>query len=156
MGNKIKTTAEALEASALPDAYSVQVSDSGETVAQNQSLPKAVAQKAVADKSAAEWAYERMVLYIQEFEKQLDSDHEVGMGFAGGDVGTLKIQGMGYFAPDMITFYGTDPDGAKTQLVQHVNQLNVMLVAAPKENLEEEPSRIGFKLAIQLDEKAKA
>lgn len=42
------------------------------------------------------------------------------MGYRGGDVGTLRIQGMGYFAPDLITFYGEDPNGAKTQLVQHV------------------------------------
>jgi len=156
MDNKIKTTAEALEASALPQAFSVHVSDCGETVAQNQPLPSALALKAIEDKSPAEWAYERMVLYIQEFEKKLDGDHEVGMGFAGGDVGTLKIQGMGYFAPDLITFYGTDPSGAKTQLVQHVNQLNVMLVAAPKEDGTVEPSRIGFKLATQLDETANA
>ena len=76
------------------------------------------------------------------------------MGFAGGDVGTLRIQGMGYFAPDLITFYGQDPGGAKTQLVQHVSQLNVMLVAAPKEEASAEPSRIGFKLAAELSEKA--
>ena len=75
------------------------------------------------------------------------------MGFAGGDVGTLRIHGMGYFSPDMITFYGEDPGGAKTQLVQHVSQLNVMLVSAPKVDAEAEPQRIGFRLARKLDEK---
>ena len=154
MDNKIKTTAEAYEASALPKAYSVQVNADGETITENQPLPTGAVQKSIEEKSPAEWAYERMVLYIQEFEKQLDGDHEVGMGFTGGDVGTLRIQGMGYFAPDLITFYGTDPGGAKTQLVQHVTQLNVMLVAAPKEVADSAPTRIGFKLAIQLDEKA--
>ena len=60
---------------------------------------------------------------------------------------------MGYFAPDLITFYGADPMGAKMQLVQHVSQLNVMLVAADKEDKAAEPNRIGFKLANGLNKK---
>ena len=118
--------------------------------AENLPLPAKVAQKSPEQKSPAEWAYERLVLYIQKFEETLDVDHEVGMGFAGSDAGMLHIQGMGFFAPDMITFYGADPSGAKTQLVQHVSQLNVMLKAAPKIN--EEPARIGFQMREKLEE----
>ncbi len=154
MGDEIKTAAEAAEAAVLPEAYAVHVNADGEPVAQNQALPASIKQIPFEQKSPAEWAYERIVLYIQEFEKQLDGDHEVGMGFAGGDVGTLRIQGMGYFAPDLITFYGVDPDGAKMQLVQHVSQLSVMLVASAKEDAASAPSRIGFKLAAKLEEKA--
>ena len=88
-----------------------------------------------------------MILYIQNFEEQLDNEHEVAMGFTGGDAGVLKIEGMGFFDPDIVTFYGSDPAGGKTQLVQHVSQLNVMLRALPKEVEAEEPNRIGFKLA---------
>ena len=98
-------------------------------------------------KSPAEWAYERLTLYIKNFEEQLDNEHEVAMGFTGGDAGVLKIEGMGFFDPDIVTFYGSDPAGGKTQLVQHVSQLNVMLRALPKEVETEEPNRIGFKLA---------
>ena len=76
------------------------------------------------------------------------------MGLTGGDVGTLRIRGMGYFAPDLITFYGEDPSGRKTQLIQHVSQLNVMLVSSPKLDEAEEPNRIGFKLATELDSPA--
>ena len=155
MAEEIKTTAEAIEEAALTEAYAVHVNADGVPVAENQQLPASVAQKPLAQKSPAEWAYERIVLYIRTFEEQLDSDHEVGMGFAGGDVGILRIQGMGYFAPDLITFFGVDPSGSKMQLVQHVTQLNVMLVAAVKENKEGAPSRIGFKLAEKLDEEAK-
>ncbi|MDG1084553.1 MAG: DUF6173 family protein [Planktotalea sp.] len=103
--------------------------------------------KPVKAKSPAEWAYERLILYIQNFEEQLDNEHEVAMGFTGGDAGVLKIEGMGFFDPDIVTFYGSDPAGGKTQLVQHVSQLNVMLRALPKEVETEEPNRIGFKLA---------
>ena len=84
------------------------------------------------------------------FEEQLDADHEVGMGFAGGDMGMLHIQGVGFFDPDIVTFYGVDGAGAKTQLIQHVSQLSVMLKAAPK--VQETAARIGFELAAKLGE----
>ena len=80
MDNKIATSAEALEA----DASAIKA----------QKIPK----------SAALWAYERLILYIQNFEKQLDNEHEVTMGFAGDSSGVIKIEGMGYYDPDIITF----------------------------------------------------
>lgn len=103
------------------------------------------------EKSPARWAYERMVLYIQKFEETLDEEHEVAMGFTGSDSGLLRIEGMGYFDPDIITFYGTDPTGQKVQLVQHVTQLEVMLRALPRQAEEPARARIGFRLAQDLD-----
>ena len=97
-------------------------------------------------KSPAEWAYDRLVRYIRNFESQLNPDQEVAMGFAGSDAGVLKIEGLGFFEPDMITFYGRDEDGAKTQLIQHVTQLSVTLRAVPKQANAEPPRRIGFQL----------
>ena len=97
-------------------------------------------------KSAAEWAYDRLILYIRNFESQLDGDQEIAMGFAGSDAGVLKIEGLGFFDPDLITFYGRDEDGMKTQLIQHVAQLSMMLRAVPKSIPEEAPRRIGFHL----------
>ena len=118
-----------------------------------QPVPEKLA-KAVQAKSPAQWAYERIVLYLQEFEKNLDSEHEVAMGFAGSDAGVLRIEGMGYFDPDIVTFYGSDASGAKTQLVQHVSQLSVILRALPKAIPAQEPTRIGFRLAEQLEQEA--
>jgi len=97
-------------------------------------------------KSAAEWAYDRLILYIRNFESQLDGDQEIAMGFAGSDAGVLKIEGLGFFDPDLITFYGRDEDGMKTQLIQHVAQLSMMLRAVPKSIPEKAPRRIGFHL----------
>lgn len=103
-----------------------------------------------AQKSPAEWAYERIILYIRNFEQQLDASQEVAIGFTGGDIGVLRIEGIGFFDPDIVTFYGTDRQGAKTQLIQHVSQLNVMLRALPLPDEEAEPVRIGFRLAQGL------
>jgi hypothetical protein len=151
MGEDIKTTAEAAESAALPKAHAVHTKDRKPS-AEQEPLPKGVAKTPVERKSPAEWAYERLVLYIKNFEEQLDNDQEVAMGFTGGDAGVMRIEGMGYYAPDILTFYGSDPTGTKTQQVQHVSQLNVMLRALPKEIDQPEPNRIGFRLARDLEE----
>lgn len=147
MGDVIDTSAEAAEAAALPRRYEVHADPDVEPC---NDIPPSVAKKPVAQKSPAEWAYERLILYIQNFEEQLDNEHEVAMGFAGGDTGVLRIEGMGFFDPDMITFYGSDAAGTKTQLIQHVSQLSVMLRALPKEVEQEAPTRIGFRLVADL------
>ena len=146
MDNQIKTSAEAVEAAAMPRRFE-QHTDAGKNCDERTEGPSGKPAKA---KSPAEWAYERLILYIQNFEEQLDSSHEVAMGFTGGDAGVLRIEGMGFFDPDIVTFYGSDPAGGKTQLVQHVSQLNVMLRALPKQVEQAEPNRIGFKLARDL------
>lgn len=148
----ILTLAEAHEASALPCARVVHTDPDAPATAEQQPLPQAVANKPVADKSPAEWAYERLILYIRNFEDQLDRDHEVAMGFTGNDAGVLRIEGLGYFDPDIVTFYGSDEDGIRMQLIQHVTQLNVVLRAVVREQPSEAaPRRIGFRLAQDLE-----
>ena len=135
-----------------PPARVARCDEGAPLTAEQKPLPEAIRDRPFEEKSPAEWAYERLILYIQNFEEQLDNAHEVAMGFTGGDVGVLKIEGIGYFDPDIVTFYGTDGEGAKTQLIQHVSQLNVMLRALPREDETDEapPNRIGFRLAADL------
>lgn len=151
MGDQVKTAAEAEEDAAMPRVHEVH-SDPKTVNAAKKPVPKGVKKTPVSKKSPAQWAYERLIIYLKNFEEQLDNEHEVAMGFTGGDAGVLKIEGMGYYDPDIVTFYGSDPTGSKTQLVQHVSQLNVMLRALPKSVEQAEPNRIGFRLAQDLDE----
>ncbi|WP_372603457.1 DUF6173 family protein [Actibacterium sp.] len=135
-----------------PPRAKIAHADPGPPLTETLPLPEAVTRRPVDEKSAAEWAYERLILYIRNFEELLDSEHEVAMGFAGGDVGILRIEGVGYFDPDIITFYGSDDDGARTQLIQHVSQLNVLLQAMPKAQDAPEARRIGFRLFEDLEQ----
>ena len=113
---------------------------------------KALAKKAESGpKSPAESIYHRLILYIRNFEQQLDATHEIAMGFAGGDAGVLRIEGLGYFDPDIVTFYGHDEDGVKTQLIQHVAQVSVILRAVPKAAADAPARRIGFRLTTGWD-----
>jgi hypothetical protein len=150
MDGRIKTAAEAVEDDALPRLHEVHA-DPARRNAADQTMPKGLANTPAAQKSPAQWAYERVVLYLKNFEEQLDGDHEVAMGFAGGDAGVLRIEGMGYFDPDVITFYGADKEGARMQLVQHVSQLNVALRALPKTTTEAPANRIGFRLFEDIE-----
>lgn len=153
MDPDIATTAEAEEAQAiamaLPRVHEVH-SDPEQPIPCDATLPAALREPSEA-KSAARWAYERLILYIRNFEEQLDNAHEVAMGFTGGDAGIIRIEGLGYFDPDLVTFFGTDPQGSRTQLIQHVTQLNVMLRALPKTVETAAPRRIGFRLAKDLE-----
>lgn len=150
MGQSIDTAAEAEEAAAIAGLHEVHA-DPQAPRATDKPIPKGMTQKTDKPKSPAQWAYERIILYLKNFEEQLDNTQEVAMGFTGGDAGVLRIEGMGYFDPDIVTFYGVDTTGSRTQLIQHVSQLNVMLRALPKPAEKAEPTRIGFRLAQDLE-----
>lgn len=145
----IQTSAEAMEAAALPDAHVVHCDPCAPKTPEQLPLPQAVKDKPVAGKSEAEWAYERLILFLENFEQQLDAEHEVAMGFTGSEAGVMRIEGLGFFGPDILTFYGTDMTGANTQMIQHVSQLNVTLRALPKRP-DQPAQRIGFRLAQDL------
>ncbi|MEM7641286.1 MAG: DUF6173 family protein [Pseudomonadota bacterium] len=135
-----QTTAEAMEADALSCA---------------ELRPEGVAHpappRAPKPKSDAEWAYQRVIFYLKAFEEGLDDDQEAAMGFTGGAGGVLHIQGIGFHAPDIVTFTGIDSQGHRAQLIQHVSQLNVLLRAVPRPQDRPEPQRIGFALARALE-----
>lgn len=154
MNEQIATAAEAEENRigqrlAMPRIHEVHADPESDVPCEND-LPDALKTSTEA-KSPARWAYERLILYIRNFEEKLDNQHEVAMGFTGGDAGVIRIEGLGYFDPDLITFYGSDQSGSRTQLIQHVSQLNVMLRALPKTVDQKEPRRIGFRLASDLE-----
>ena len=57
-----------------------------EPCAEAAPVPEAVSKKPVDQKSLAECAYQRVIMYLKNFEEQLDAEHEVAMGFTGGNM----------------------------------------------------------------------
>lgn len=103
--------------------------------------------------SPAESVFRRLVLYIREFEAQLDPDKEIGGRMVSfGSVLQFHIVDMGYWGPDIITFDGIDENGSRMKLIQNISQLNVLLVEMPKRRPEAEPRRIGFELGTRHDD----
>lgn len=87
MDEDVRTTAELVEADALPRMREAHADPDAcvglECVPEQLNRP-------VGNKSAAQWAYERLIIYIQNFEAQLDGEHEVAMGRVGDDRAALR------------------------------------------------------------------
>ena len=101
---------------------------------------------AVSNTHLADWMYERVVKKITEFEESIPDNMQAGGRFVSSANGyTFSIDDVGYWNPDMIVFYGTGPDGAKVELLQHTSQLNLLLVAVPRtDDLSKPRRKIGF------------
>jgi hypothetical protein len=96
-----------------------------------------------------EWMYERLARSIIDFEKKLDASKEVGarlINFGPDEV--ISIDDVGYWGVDLIIFYGKNREGHPVELLQHISQVNVLLVAIPVQS--DPPRRIGFILEAEL------
>lgn len=98
----------------------------------------------IRDYYLADWMYERIIEKIEEFEKNLPDDMQAGGMLANFANMTFSIDNIGCYNPDMIIFYGTQPNGSKIELLQHTSQLNLLLVGVKRSNPEEPRRKIGF------------
>jgi len=104
------------------------------------------------EKSPAEWMYERLIRSIASFEENLDDTQEIGLRLVTfGEKETFHIEDVGYWGPDLVKFYGTSIDGKPIELMQHITQVSVLLIAVPKK--AEKARRIGFELVQRLESK---
>lgn len=97
------------------------------------------------------WASEQfrfLQKYIQDFERTLDSEHEVGLMLTNfGQSITMQVTQITYEEPVLMVFRGF-VNGQEATLIQHINQLNFLLTSVIKE--EDRPKRkIGFTAELQ-------
>lgn len=89
--------------------------------------------------------YERLVEYIIDFEKDLTDKEEVGAKIVSfGESMIIHIDDIGYWNPRLISFQGFDTKGQKIQLIQHVNQISILLIKVKR---MPERIRVGYKLS---------
>lgn len=138
------------EASTSPIKAPAPSSDCGETPCPQPvatSIAPNLAEGVRMRDNPAEWAFVRLSKLIEDFESRLDKDEEVGATIVGlpGD-GTLQIDDIGFWGPDLILFFGKNPDGKQVRLIQHYQQVNVLLDARKKPEARS-ARRIGFQLS---------
>ena len=98
----------------------------------------------IRDYNMADYAYEVIMDRIKEFEDKLDDEHEVALKLASfGQSITLAVTSIGYSNPSTLVFLGY-VDGCPATLIQHMTQLNFLLLSVPKRDPEKPPRRIGF------------
>ena len=89
--------------------------------------------------------HKRLIVWINEFHRKLDKEHEVGGQLASfGRVVEFHFTDIGYWDPSLISFIGKLEDGSPVELVQHVSQINVLLLKKKRFNPEEPKRPIGF------------
>ncbi|MGN7471651.1 DUF6173 family protein [Brevibacillus sp. SAFN-007a] len=97
------------------------------------------------DQNLASEFHKRLIQMIAEFELALDEQHEVGMRLVSfGQSVTLRVEGIGYFNPSLIRFFGTTEAGVPVELIQHISQISFLLMAVKKVDPDTPPKRIGF------------
>lgn len=92
------------------------------------------------------WADEQFEIlkkYIQDFERSLDAEHEVGIMMTNfGQSVLMQVTQVSYEDPVLMVFKGF-VNGREATLIQHINQLNFMLTSVKRE--PDRPKRqIGF------------
>ena len=96
------------------------------------------------DYTLASYQYEIIKDEIKDFEKTLDDEHEVCLKLCDfGQSISMNVVEIGYADPDLIFYYGYI-NGQYAQLIQHINQINFLLVSVQKEDPDVPARRIGF------------
>jgi hypothetical protein len=89
--------------------------------------------------------HHRLINWINDFHKTLDDEHEVGAQLVNfGQSVTFHIEDISYWNPSLISFIGKNENGEPVELVQHVTQISILLVAMKRENIGQPKMPIGF------------
>lgn len=96
------------------------------------------------DGNHAKWQYKKIREQIKEFQDSLDNEHEIALMLTNfGQSVVLNVTDVGYQNPCLIYYYGT-VNGNECQLIQHISQINFLLMSVKKADASRPPRRIGF------------
>lgn len=97
------------------------------------------------DQNLADEFYRRLVKWINDFDAELDENHEVGVRLVSfGETIVFHVQDLGYWNPSLICFYGVTDAGNEVQLIQHVSQISILLMKLPRLDPAKPKRKIGF------------
>ena len=89
--------------------------------------------------------YKHLKKKAEEFDNKLDGSQCVGVKLIpSGQSVTFQVTALGYCDPSLIIFAGVTENGLEVQLIQHVSQLNFLLMAMPRPNPKEPKTPLGF------------
>lgn len=57
---------------------------------------------------------------------------------------TILVKEIGYIGYNLVCFHGEDTSGKLLELIQHVQQMNFLLMVVPKPEIEIQKRMIGF------------
>lgn len=99
----------------------------------------------IAEANLASVFYSQLAKQISDFDTSLDDAHEVGVRLVNfGQTLVFHLKGMSYSNPSLITFRGTTENGEPVELIQHVNQISILLIKLSRREPEKPKRPIGF------------
>lgn len=108
-------------------------------------LSDTLKEKEAYDNGYASIFYKQLVKRIKKFDNSIDDDYEVGVKLvAYGNSFQFYLTGLGYQNPYIIIFKGVLDDGSPIELLQHVSQINFVLIKLKKQLPEKPKRKIGF------------
>jgi hypothetical protein len=114
------------------------------TLPRDARLTRELLEQAAAAQSA-EGFVRRIHARMVEFAKGLDSTQEVGVAMVSfGQSVALHVSALGYMEPGLIVFKGETGDGNPVQLIQHLHQINFLLMTVPAKDPDAPKRQIGF------------
>lgn len=97
------------------------------------------------NQNLADEFHRRLINWINNFHQALDDEHEVGARLVNfGQTVTFHIEDISYWNPSLISFQGKNENGECVELIQHVSQISILLVAMKRSNTDEPKRPIGF------------
>ncbi|WP_145047903.1 DUF6173 family protein [Paenibacillus xylanexedens] len=96
------------------------------------------------DPKMADTQYEILMEEIREFERALSPNEEIAILLASfGQSVMMNVTEIGFHNPSLMVFYGY-VNGQRSQLIQHISQLNFLLTSVPNSDPDRPARRIGF------------
>jgi hypothetical protein len=107
--------------------------------------PELVELKIPPDPNLASEYYKRLVTWINEFDKSLDQEHEVGVRLVNfGQAVTFHLSDMGFWDPSLISLKGFTESGEPVELIQHITQISILLMKVKRQHPNKPKRPIGF------------
>ena len=88
---------------------------------------------------------EKLAKWVNDFDSTLDVNHEVGVCLVSfGKTLTFHLQDIGYWNPSLVLLRGEADNGDPVELIQHVNQISILLMKVARKSPEQPKRQIGF------------
>ena len=82
---------------------------------------------------------------IRNYQNKLPDTEDVAMSVVQFNQSiTILVKEIGYIGYNLVCFHGEDTSGKPLELIQHVQQLNFLLMVVPKLEPEAPKRKIGF------------
>lgn len=95
--------------------------------------------------STAQIVAENLYQEILKYQSVLPDTEDVAMSIVNfNQTTTILVDSIGYIGYNMVRFGGKDASGKPLELIQHISQLNFLLMVVPKPEPEVEKRKIGF------------